>query len=202
MRKKKQKPLTDGLSLLPFIEEFHSKEPRPDFQAMLDDAVYQLELNGYIKHPIKSISYGRFIIKEITPTGKPVPQKERDYEDLARKMIDLFPKGTQPNTGYPWRCSVAKCIQRLKMLNNNKELGPISCTDEEILRATRAYAAGIANPNNRRRILHYFIIKQVQEGDRLVSTSELLDWVEMTAGMSEDEMQQAAPKPLEEAELL
>jgi hypothetical protein len=187
---------------LPFLEEFQSKGGKTDLYSMIEDAVMALQQNGYIKPPRKQLSYGRFVIKDVTLTGKPLPEKERDYEDLARKMIDLFPRGTQPNTGYPWRCSLAKCVQRLKMLNNNKELGPISCSDEDILRATRAYVADMANPNSRRRILHYFIIKQVQEGDRQVSTSELLDWVELTQDMTEEEMQRKAPVALEEADLL
>lgn len=202
MRKKKQELLTDGISLLPFLEEFQSKGGNTDLYSMIDDAVMALQQNGYIKPPRKQLSYGRFVIKDVTLTGKPLPEKERDYEDLARKMIDLFPRGTQPNTGYPWRCSVAKCVQRLRMLNSNKELGPISCSNEDILRATRAYVADMMNPNSRRRILHYFIIKQVQEGDRQVSTSELLDWVELTKDMTDEEMQRKAPVALEEADLL
>lgn len=201
MRKKKNEQLTDGLSLLPFLEEFQTKKDKTDLYAMFEAAIMALQQNGYLKPLRKKISYGKFVVTDAALTGKQ-PVKERDYEDLARKMIDLYPRGTQPNTGYPWRCSVAKCVQRLKMLDNDKYLGPISCTDEELLRATRAYVSGIHDPNKKRRILGYFIIKQVQEGDKLVSSSELLDWVEMTADMSEEEMQQTAPKPLEEAELL
>lgn len=204
MRKKKQELLTDGISLLPFLEEFQSKGGKTDLYSMIEDAVMALQQNGYIKPPRRQLSYGRFVIKDVTLTGKPLPEKERDFEDLARRMIDLYPRGTQPNTGYPWRCSVARCIQRFNMLKADKYLGPIftNCTDEELLRATRAYVADINDPRNKKRILGYFIIKQVKEGDKLVSSSELLDWVEMTAGMTDEEMQQTAPKPLEEAELL
>lgn len=201
MRKKKQ-PTTNGISLLPFLEEFHAKAGTTDLYTMIDDALASLQQAGYIKQPRKQLSYGKFVIKDITPTGKPLPEKERDYEDLARKMIDLYPRGTQPNTGYPWRCSVAKCVQRLKMLDTNKDLGPISCTDEELLRATRAYVADINDPKIKRRILSYFIIKKVNEGGQETVSSELLDWVEMTADMTDEEMQQRAPAVLEEADLL
>ena len=203
MRKKKQ-PTTNGISLLPFLEEFHAKAGTTDLYTMIDDALASLQQAGYIKQPRKQLSYGKFVIKDITPTGKPLPEKERDYEDLARKMIDLYPRGTQPNIGYPWRCSVARCIQRFNMLKADKYLGPIftNCTDEELLRATRAYVADINDPRNKKRILGYFIIKQVKEGDKLVSSSELLDWVEMTADMTDEEMQQKVPAALEEADLL
>lgn len=202
MRKKKQEPLTNGISLLPFLEEFHSKDGSTDLHTMVDDALMSLHQNGYIKAPRRCLSYGKFVIKDVVPTGKVAPGKDRDFLALAEQMINLFPRGVQPGTGYPWRLSKAGTVQRLQMLLKSKDLNKdpnnkVSFTDEEALRATRAYVATI--PTDRKtRILKYFIIKQIDGHDE----SDLLTWIEITKDMTEEEMQQRAPQPLEEADLL
>lgn len=193
--KRKKELMTDGLSLLPFIEEFHSKGGTTDLYTMVDQAVIALEASGYIKHPTRSISLGKLVTKDIVPTGK-TPVVERDFEDLARKMIDLFPRGQQPGTGYPWRFSLAGTVQRLKMLAQCKELNA-SFTDEEALTATRAYTSSIT-ADGRKRILKYFIIKKLDEGYE----SDLLTWIEMTKNMTEEELEQKHPTALEEQDLL
>lgn len=195
MRKKKQQLMTNGLSLLPFIEEFHSKNGTTDLYTMVDHAVMALEQGGYIKHPQRAIYYGRFLTKDIEPTGK-TPVIERDFEALAQKLIDLFPKGNQPGTGYPWRYSLGGTIQRLEMLMNCKVLRA-SFTDEEALRAARSYTAAITQEKGRR-ILKYFIIKKTDEGYE----SDLLTWIEKTKDLTEEELEQQSPAPLEEADLL
>lgn len=61
---------------------------------------------------------------------------ERDYEDLATKIRESFPKGMKSGK-YPWRTSVRELVTRLKKLDKNH--GMTEYTDNVIINAVENY---------------------------------------------------------------
>ena len=83
-----------------------------------------------------------------------VPKKnDKDLLELAGEMIALFPKGYQQGNKYPWRCSPAACVERLRgfYLKFNNDY-----TNKEILEATKNYVEHYKD-SGQMRILTYFI---------------------------------------------
>lgn len=61
---------------------------------------------------------------------------ERDYEDLAESIRELFPKGAKAGK-WPWRSSIRDLSDRLRKLDKSDELGNYS--NDEILSAAASY---------------------------------------------------------------
>jgi len=194
MRRKEQ--TTDGLSLLPFLTEFSMNNDRfKDLYTMLDTAVQTLEKNGYIKTE-KGIRYGKYTVKNVQILkGAP---KKNDFRRLAQEMNELFPKGKRPDMSYQWRLSIPETVNRLQKLCEKLQCG---FTDEEALRATKAYVASFSEDRIKyMKLLKYFIFKEVP-GEGTEST--LLTWIENTRGMSDEELlMQQEPRELTNADLI
>lgn len=102
------------------------------------------------------------------------PKQNRDFTELAQKMIDLFPVGKKPGTSYLWRGNLQMITRRLNQLY---EKSGAKFTDEEALSATEAYVNENKN-NPYMRILKYFIFKNQVGGYGNELDSDLLSWIE------------------------
>jgi len=61
---------------------------------------------------------------------------ERDYEDLANQIRELFPKGAKAGK-WPWRSTTKDLAMRLRKLDKSFDLGDY--TDDQILMTTENY---------------------------------------------------------------
>lgn len=77
-------------------------------------------------------------------------------ENLAQKLIDIFPKGRKEGTNYMWRDSKINITRRLKVL---QEKYKIDFTDDQAIKATKAYVDSFNGNYKTMRLLKYFLYK-------------------------------------------
>lgn len=174
-------------SLLPFIEAL--SKVKMNFDRAIDETIANLDRKGYIS-VTRALVYGTYRITGISLRKKKKP-KERDFTELARKMIDCFPKGQKEMEGrsYPWRLSPSMTVLRLnKLVEKTGE----EFSDEDAVRATKAYVASFGPERIRfMKLLKYFIFKEKEDG----LESDLLTWIETVKDMTDEEL--AAQQPQE-----
>ena len=87
--------------------------------------------------------------------GPDVP-KEDVLDNLASKLMELYPRGKKAGTTSYWRGNkkeIREKLQKFYKLYGNK------FTDEQIIEATRKYVASFNGNYSYMRVLKYFIIK-------------------------------------------
>ena len=89
-------------------------------------------------------------------SDKLVNGKQDDFEALANKLREIFPKGNKAGTIYNWRGSTAEIARKLKNL-----VVKYGCrfTDEEAIEATKAYVASFNGDYKYMKLLKYFLLK-------------------------------------------
>lgn len=79
------------------------------------------------------------------------------FDNLAEKLIELYPKGEKPGTKQMWRDSKPIIAKRLKALIKKYE---VSFTDEEAIEATKRYINSFDGDTRFMQILKYFLLKK------------------------------------------
>lgn len=89
-------------------------------------------------------------------SDKLVNGKQDDFEALANKLREIFPKGNKAGTNYNWRGSTAEIARKLKNL-----VVKYGCrfTEEEAIEATKAYVASFNGDYKYMKLLKYFLLK-------------------------------------------
>lgn len=168
-------------ALIPFIESLNSDGK--SFDRKLDETISGLEQKGLVSVS-RALVYGKYSITNVS-VKRQKPKKERDFSNLAKAMIECFPKGNKESEGrsYPWRLSLSATVARLKKLV--EDTGE-DFSDEDALRATKAYVLKKSSDVTHMRLLKYFIFKNTAEG----LESDLLAWIASTSGLTDEELSQ------------
>lgn len=89
-------------------------------------------------------------------SDKLVNGKQDDFEAIANKLREIFPKGNKAGTNYNWRGSTAEIARKLKNL-----VVKYGCkfTEEEAVEATKAYVASFNGDYKYMKLLKYFLLK-------------------------------------------
>lgn len=144
----------------------------------LQDMTRSLEKRGML-----AIIDGRPIMAKTTENmlNKAIQvQQKRNFNALAKKMYELFPRGQKPGTAYSWRYPIVSIERRLeKLIDETKQ----DFTDEEAVAATEAYVKSFGSDRAFMRLLKYFICKEKDKGE---PESDLLMWIEKIRGGEED----------------
>lgn len=79
-----------------------------------------------------------------------------EFEELADKLREVFPKGKKPGTTYMWRDTTAVIAKKLKIL-----VTKYNCkfTEEQAIKATKAYVNSFGGNYKYMQLLKYFILK-------------------------------------------
>lgn len=79
-----------------------------------------------------------------------------EFEELADKLREIFPKGKKPGTTYMWRDTTAVIAKKLKIL-----VTKYNCkfTEEQAIKATQAYVNSFGGNYKYMQLLKYFILK-------------------------------------------
>lgn len=101
------------------------------------------------------------IARILVECDKNVSECGIDFESIAVKMRDLYPKGNKPGTTHPWKDSVATIVNKLKTLVSNYNF---RFTEEEAIAATKEYLDAYRKDNSRMKLLKYFILKVENDG--------------------------------------
>lgn len=108
--------------------------------------------------------------------------EEDRYDNLAKKLQELFPKGKKPGTNYMWRDSYSIIARKLRTVV--KKFG-IGFTDEEAILATKKYVDSFKGDYRYMQLLKYFILKKdtttLEENSQFLSYLENLNDVDIDA---------------------
>lgn len=101
--------------------------------------------------------------------------KKDKYEEIAKQLREIFPKGKKEGTSLMWRGSVFEVTKKLKTLV--KKTGAI-LDEDKVLEAARKYVQSFNGIYNYMQILPYFILKQVPVNGVVEERSQLLSYIE------------------------
>lgn len=79
-----------------------------------------------------------------------------NFEELARKLQDIYPQGNKPGTTYNWRDNTAVIAFKLRTLV--AKYGFIF-TEDEAIKATKEYVESFEDDNKSMKLLKYFILR-------------------------------------------
>lgn len=79
-----------------------------------------------------------------------------EFEELANKLREIFPKGKKPGTTYMWRDTTAVIAKKLKILVTKYNC---TFTEEQAIKATQAYVNSFGGNYKYMQLLKYFILK-------------------------------------------
>jgi hypothetical protein len=142
----------------------HKKGTTIDFDVTdVDNSeILDLETKGYIEINGGSLSISKKGINFIEGRG-------RNYEELAMRIRDEFPKGKK-NNKYPWKGILKGIVDKLKKLDRNYGLSIY--TDNQIIQAVKEYVGQFNSMtmDTGMQICPYFVEKN--------GTSNLIAWLE------------------------
>lgn len=129
----------------------------------IEDTIQDLILMGIVDKDLHnktsavvSNNTKELIASIIIDSDKSVVNKDKEFDQLAQKMRDLYPEGRKEGTTYYWRDSVPVISRKLKTLV--AKFG-VKFTEEEALDATRRYIASFNGDYRFMHLLKYFILK-------------------------------------------
>lgn len=130
-----------------------------DVQQYINSLLAKKWIDRNIFHPdqvILSLKAKETIQGILLDSDKLVNGKQDDFEALANKLREIFPKGNKAGTNYNWRGSTAEIARKLKNL-----VVKYGCrfTDEEAIEATKAYVASFNGDYKYMKLLKYFLLK-------------------------------------------
>jgi hypothetical protein len=88
--------------------------------------------------------------------------KDKEFKELADKLKELFPKGKKAGTTYMWRDSTAVIARKLKTLVVKYDY---QFTEEQAIKATKAYVESFNGDYTYMQLLKYFILKSLPDGE-------------------------------------
>lgn len=96
------------------------------------------------------------IAEIIISSDKKVINSESEFNNLARKLREIYPEGKKPGTTYYWRDSTSVIAKKLKTLVAKFDF---HFTEEEAIEATKKYVEDHKNDDKYMHLLKYFILK-------------------------------------------
>lgn len=108
-----------------------------------------------------------------------VISKDKEFKELAEKLKEIFPKGKKAGTTYMWRDSTAVIARKLKTLVVKYDY---EFTEEQALKATKAYVESFNGDYTYMQLLKYFILKTMPDGE---IRSDFMSYIE-NEGHEED----------------
>lgn len=101
------------------------------------------------------------ISRILVDCDKNVSKSNMDFESIAVKMREIYPKGYKSGTTYLWRDSVAVIVNKLKTLVSKYGF---YFTEDEAVAATREYVDTYKQDKKFMKLLRYFILKIENDG--------------------------------------
>ena len=123
-------------------------------------------------------SKGNEILSSIILESDKSLNSSRDFNDLAIKLKELFPKGKKQNTNLYWTEGLPLIIKRLKMFFKKYDSNQ-TITDEQIIAATKKYVESFKGDYRYMKLLKYFLFKEERNAaGEVESQSELYTYIE------------------------
>ena len=130
-----------------------------DIQKCLSSLLAKKWVDRNIFHPeqvVLSLETKETVQGILLDSDKLVNGKQDDFNALADKLREIFPKGNKAGTNYNWRSSTAEIARKLKNL-----VFKYNCkfTEEEAIEATKAYVSSFNGDYKYMKLLKYFLLK-------------------------------------------
>jgi len=111
----------------------------------------------------------------ITRSSMDKASQGKDYRSLARRLINLYPRGLKEGTNRTWRCSEEEVIQKLRFLEyaTKKEILP-----EQAIKATENYLGSFYDLRFMKSLSKFLCTTKNVEDDGLAWTSDFLSFME------------------------
>ena len=112
----------------------------------------------------------------IIESDKNVIDKDKEYQELAKELQELYPSGRKSGTTYLWRGTSAEIAKKLKTLVVKYNY---TFTREQVIKATKEYIESFNGNYTKMRLLKYFILKTEKDADGNINViSELMTLIE------------------------
>lgn len=150
-----------------------------DIQKGIDSLLAKRLAERNIFHPeqvVLSLETKEAVQDILLDSDRLVNGRQDDFDDLANKLRELFPKGNKAGTNYNWRGSTAEIARKLKNL-----VVKYGCrfTDEEAIEATKAYVSSFNGDYKYMKLLKYFLLKTPRNNNGDVEIeSEFMTYLE------------------------
>lgn len=128
-------------------------------QNLIDSGIVNRDLYNKTS-AVVSNNTKELIASIIIDSDKAVINKDSEFNSLAAKLREIYPKGVKPGTTYTWRDSVPIIARKLKTLVT--KFG-VSFTEEEAIAATQKYVDSFGEDRKFMQLLKYFILKTDKE---------------------------------------
>lgn len=139
------------------------KDPVEDCERLWNTTYLQKEIDGYSIVPQR--------MEELKVLSVPSKPSKRNFEALANRIRELYPKGYKPGTTYTWRDSTRIIAVRLEKFI--ELFGNYS--DDEIFKATQKYVQSFNGDYQYMQLLKYFILKDIKTIDARSELAALLE---------------------------
>lgn len=96
------------------------------------------------------------IAKVLIESDAKVMGYELNFEELAKKLQDIYPKGNKPGTTYNWGDNTAVIAFKLRTLVAKYDF---IFTEDEAIKATKEYVESFEDDNKNMKLLKYFILR-------------------------------------------
>lgn len=141
----------------------------------IDELKKSLQEEGLISSSPQGLSLTEKSRKKLLSVNK-ILTSNINYEDLAKKLQNIYPKGRKEGTTCMWRDSVAMIASKLRTLVIKYNC---SFTEEQAINIVKEYVDSFNEDYTYMQVLKYFLLKSTtfSNGDREV-TSEFMSRLE------------------------
>jgi hypothetical protein len=108
-------------------------------------------------------------------SNEKVINSDINFEDLAIKLMNCYPKGNKPGTTYPWRGTIDVIAHKLMTL---VAVYDFTFTSEEAIQATKEYISSFKQPDSSMLLLRSFILSTKKTSDDKDITSLFMTYIE------------------------
>lgn len=102
------------------------------------------------------------IAKVLIESDAKVMGYDLNFEELAKKLQDIYPKGNKQGTTYTWRDNTAVIAFKLRTLVAKYDF---IFTEDEAIKATKEYVDSFEDDNKSMKLLKYFILRTSKNDD-------------------------------------
>ena len=149
----------------------------------VDQTLHDLEHNGFLETDYRGYKFltkwGQDKIQAMLERVSPNARNVKPLEEVAKILINFYPKGMMPGTQIPWRSTPSEIAERLRKFFTYYP----DYTIEQVVQTTKKYVDSFNGNYKYMKLLKYFIFKNEDVVDneghvRREMVSRLAEWID------------------------
>lgn len=138
------------------------KISKEDFNTSLEKYIKQRFIGeNYLTKSILLSNNAKDLVAEIITESEANRISDIDFDKLAKRLQEIYPKGNKPGTTYEWRGTTREIAQKLRALVVYHHF---IFSEEEAVKAIKEYIEFFKGDTKYMQLLKYFILRTV-DGD-------------------------------------